>query len=204
MYLSQLILNLRSRAARFDLSDRFELHRTLLRAFPESLPEDERILFRVEDMQKTPVVPVMVQSREQPDWARVERLNSGDYLCRPPQVRPIAPSALSGDRMRFRLQANPSVKRDGKRHAIYAEEALREWLDRKSAAHGFEVKSDHLVVVKLGRRFGKKRQQTWHAVQYEGTLTVIDDAAFVDTLMRGIGSGKAFGFGLLSIPYAKV
>jgi CRISPR system Cascade subunit CasE len=202
MYLSQLIFNLRSREARFDLSDRYELHRTLLCAFPEMLPDDERVLYRVEDQQKTPVVPVLVQSHEAPDWERATRLNSHRYLYRAPVVREIKPRIQVGDRIRFRLQANPTVKRNGKRHALYAENMLRDWLARKAVQHGFTTTPDDLRVTKLGRKFGKKGQQTWHAVQFDGVLTVTDQMSFHAALAYGIGSGKAFGFGLLSIPYS--
>lgn len=203
MYLSQLILNPRSREARFDLSDRHELHRTLLRAFPQAMPDDERVLYRVEDQADAVVVPVLVQSHDKPDWHSAERLNTARYLNSAPQVREIIPRVTVGDRLPFRLQANPTVKRDGKRHALYAEDVLETWLARKAQAHGFAlVPEAALLIVKLGKRYGKKRQQTWHAVQFDGMLTVTDATAFHQALAHGIGSGKAFGFGLLSIPYA--
>lgn len=204
MYLTQMFFNLRSREARFDLSDRYELHRTLLRAFPHEMPDTERVLYRVEEQYKLPVTPVLVQSVDQPDWRLAERLNRPNYLERKPNTRPIAPRVQVNERLRFRLQANPTVKRDGKRHAIYAEDDLRAWLERKGEAHGFRVEPDHVQVVKLGKKFGKKRQQVWHAVQFDGALTVTDAYAFTQALIRGIGSGKAFGFGLLSIPYRTV
>jgi CRISPR system Cascade subunit CasE len=37
------------------------------------------------------------------------------------------------------------------------------------------------------------------AVVFEGRLEVTDRATFLGTLRNGIGSGKAFGFGLLSV-----
>jgi CRISPR system Cascade subunit CasE len=37
------------------------------------------------------------------------------------------------------------------------------------------------------------------AVEYRGVLTVTDPARFYGTFTRGIGSAKAFGFGLLVI-----
>jgi len=37
------------------------------------------------------------------------------------------------------------------------------------------------------------------SVRYDGTMTVTDPARFEETLVRGIGPGKAFGFGLLSV-----
>ncbi|MDL1902000.1 type I-E CRISPR-associated protein Cas6/Cse3/CasE [Anaerolineae bacterium CFX9] len=204
MYLSQLILSLRSREARFDLSDRYELHRTLLRAFPAALPEDERILYRVENQQRLPVVPIIVQSHELPNWSAAERLQMPKYLFRAPAVRLVEPRVKAGDRCRFRLQANPTVKRDGKRHALYGENDLRAWLARKGETHGFSVEADQVQVVKVGKTYGKKRAQTWHAVQFDGTLTVTDSDAFIGALLNGVGSAKAFGFGLLSVPYPAV
>jgi CRISPR system Cascade subunit CasE len=201
MYLSQLIFNLRSREARFDLSDRHELHRTLLCAFPQTLPDDERVLYRVEMQQQPSVVTVLVQSHEAPEWGRAARLNGKGYLHSAPAVRVVEPRVQIGERIRFRLQANPTVKRHDKRHALYAEDALRDWMARKAAQHGFSVAPDDLRVIKLGRKFGRKRQQTWHVVQFDGVLTVTDQTTFHTALARGIGSGKAYGFGLLSIPY---
>jgi len=201
MYLSLLVLNTRSRAARSDLADRYELHRTLMSAFPADLPEDERMLYRVEDQRPGQLVTVLVQSRHEPLWHEVSRLALHDYLAQEANVRRVAPTINTGDSKQFRLQVNPTVKREGKRHAIYAEDALLEWLQRKSQTHGFTVDPLNVVTVKLGKKHGKRRQQTWHAVQFDGRLQVTDATAFTETLISGIGSGKAFGFGLLSIPY---
>ena len=41
--------------------------------------------------------------------------------------------------------------------------------------------------------------QRLRSVLFEGLLQVTDPDAFRQTLIRGIGSGKSFGFGLLSI-----
>lgn len=201
IYLSQLMVNLHSRPARNDLADRYELHRTLLSAFPETLPAHERVLYRVEEGTLDPMAIILVQSLTQPDWGAVPRLRD-PYLLREPRVRQIVPYVQSGDRHRFRLQANPTVKRDGKRHAIYDEAALLAWLQRKGEQHGFAVGPLDARAAKLGQKTGQKRRQTWHAVQFDGILTVMDSRLFVQTLQQGIGSAKAFGFGLLSIPYS--
>jgi CRISPR system Cascade subunit CasE len=203
MYLSLLEINPRSRSARRDLADRYELHRTVMSAFPDGLPEAERVLYRVEITRHAPVQRLIVQSQEEPDWERPSRLAIADYLQSPPQVRPIAPAPEAGARLMFRLQANPTVKRDGKRSAIYSDEALMAWLMRKGTQHGFRVGETDARVAKLGRVYGQGRRQTWHAVQYDGVLTVTDASALQDALMDGLGSAKAFGFGLLSIPYPR-
>jgi len=201
MYLSQLVVNPRSRVARSDLADRYELHRTLMSAFPAELPANERILYRVEDNRNVPVVSVLVQSHYLPDWESVERMQRGGYLVDLPRIRVIVHEVTAGQRLPFRLQANPTVKRDGKRHAIYADFELLTWLSRQGDRHGFTCTPLDVQVVKLGKKHGQKRRQTWHAVQFDGALTVTETAAFEEGLASGIGSAKAFGFGLLSIPY---
>jgi CRISPR system Cascade subunit CasE len=40
---------------------------------------------------------------------------------------------------------------------------------------------------------------THFAVVFDGLLRVTDTGAFTETLVHGLGSAKAFGFGLLSI-----
>lgn len=201
MFLSQLLVNLRYRQARRDLADRYELHRTLLRAFPENMPADERVLYRVEQTRRQPFVTVLAQSQTMPDWAKAERLSDPRYLCKPPEMRAVEPQVSAGAGFPFRLQANPTVKRAGKRQAILAEDELTRWLQRKGDLHGFELDLARLRCVKLGKQHGKKRQQTWHLAQFDGFLQVTRPESFVAALRGGIGSAKAFGCGLLSVPY---
>ena len=104
-------------------------------------------------------------------------------------------------RLPFRLQANPTVKRDSKRHALYAEHELTRWLQRKGDTHGFTLEPANLRSAKLGKLHGKRRKQTWHLVQFDGVLQVTQPESFVAGLRSGIGSAKAFGFGLLSVHY---
>lgn len=203
MFLSQLLINLRHRQARRDLADRYELHRTLLCAFPEDVPADERVLYRVEQTQRQPFVSILVQSQTMPDWAAAERLSDPRYLCKLPELRSVEPRVSAGMRLPFRLQANPTVKRDGKRHAIVAEDDLTRWLQRKGEIHGFGLDLAKLRSVKLGKQHGRRRKQTWHLVQFDGLLQVAQPESFVAGLRSGIGSAKAFGCGLLSVPYPR-
>ena len=203
MFLSQLLINLRHRQARRDLADRYELHRTLLCAFPEDLPADERVLYRVEQGPRQAYVAVLVQSQSMPDWAKAQRLSDPRYLCKLPETRAVAPQVSAGMRLPFRLQANPTVKRDGKRHAIVAEDELTRWLQRKGDMHGFALDLARLRNAKLGKHHGKRRKQTWHLVQFDGLLQVTQPESFLAGLRSGIGSAKAFGCGLLSVPYPR-
>jgi CRISPR system Cascade subunit CasE len=46
---------------------------------------------------------------------------------------------------------------------------------------------------------GKKHRLSFGSVLFEGVLEITDAERFQKTLEAGIGSGKAYGFGLLSI-----
>lgn len=201
MYLSQLVLNPRHRDARADLADRYELHRTLMSAFPKQIPADERMLYRVEEQRDKPTVTVLVQLRHLPDWEQSDRMRQPGYLVERPQFRQIAVESVGGSPIMFRLQANPTVKRDGKRHALYTDDLLLGWLQRKGTEHGFRVDPGRAQIVKLGNRYGQRRRQTWHVVQFDGVLEIVDRSAFIAALSNGIGSAKAFGFGLVSVRY---
>lgn len=214
MYLSRLMLNPRDRTAQREIGNPYELHRTLMAAFPENLPKSERVLFRPDTDPRTGIPTVLVQSHTAPDWADLQARDT--YLLPPSHLPPqiftnpatkrfdLADQLAAGQTLAFRLRANPTVKRDGSRHGLYKEEDQRAWLDRKGERHGFRVA--RVTVIKEGntyawkpRKGGKKRKLTHYAVRFEGVLQVTDPDALWDAIQTGIGSAKSFGFGLLSL-----
>ncbi len=214
MYLSRLILNPRSRAVQRDLADLYRLHRTLMRAFPDGLAEgEERLLFRVDEEREGALPICLVQSWLEPDWSFLEERRN--YLLpldtrwwedrRNPAVKPFNPVFRTGQALAFRLRANPTVKRQGKRHALFKEELQRRWIERKAADGGFALQS--LTIIPEGKRHGfqrskteeRSRRLTLYAVRFEGLLVVQDPLRFAETIRRGIGPGKGLGFGLLSV-----
>ncbi len=50
MILSKLNLDITCSQAKKDLANPYSMHRTIMRAFPTPLPEEERVLFRVENI----------------------------------------------------------------------------------------------------------------------------------------------------------
>jgi CRISPR system Cascade subunit CasE len=204
MYLSRLILNPRSRQVRRELAEPYEMHRTLSRAFPSAADGGPgRILFRADVSRATGVPVLLVQSRQVPDWSAVTALH--DYLAAPVQWRAISPQFARGQQLRFRLRANPTVKRDGKRLGLLREEDQLAWLRKKGKDGGFAVSG----ALAAPEGFAQGRKIDAHgphnlchlAVRFDGVLTVLDVDCFAKTLDAGIGAGKAFGFGLLSVPY---
>jgi CRISPR system Cascade subunit CasE len=76
------------------------------------------------------------------------------------------------------------------------------WLGRKGKAGGFRVHKVDLIWEGLvGGKPASAFNQPFFmlAVRYEGILEVTDPQLFASTLHHGIGSGKGFGFGLLTI-----
>ncbi len=202
MYLSRLVLNPRSRRARSESADPYQMHRSIMRAFPEDLPPGERILYRLDVNPRTGVLTVLVQSQGQPDWSWMGAERG--YLLpldEPnPWVKTFQARFTPGQRLAFRLRANPTVKRQGRRHGLFREEDQLAWLHRKAQDGGFavlEARTQEQGNVE-GWTSARHRLRMW-AVQYEGLLQVTEPSLFLETLRQGIGPGKGLGFGLLSV-----
>ena len=195
MYLSKLSLNLRSHRARQDLSNPYEMHRTLLWAIAE--PEEDRMLWRLEPGRHMPVLLVQTQGR--PLWDVVLNRHPGYADVAQDSPKSYTPSLRVGQRLRFRLKANASVKREGKRHALHTPEQKMEWLNRQTVAHGFDL--DGAMVVATERLRARKNTHPiiLDATVFEGAMRVVDPDKVAKALALGVGHAKAFGLGLLSI-----
>jgi CRISPR system Cascade subunit CasE len=198
IYLSRLLLNPVCGRVQVDLQDPYQMHRTLCRGFGDHPGElsAARCLFRVE--QEGGPVGVLVQSLLRPQWHRLSALPG--YLIAPPDTKAFAPGFAAGERLAFRLHANPTVKRRGKRLGLSHREAQYDWLRRKAQQHGFAVRSAAVGPPRpVDCCAGEGRVAHFLGVTFDGVLQVTDSARLTCGLTRGIGSGKAFGFGLLSL-----
>jgi len=134
-----------------------------------------------------------------------------------------------GSELVFRLRANPTRRIDkrnerederwrGRRVELRREEDQLAWLHRKGEQGGFvplsirvnpavaDVRTLHGTNV-TGRRPLQSPEQAsqpniqlmFGSVLFDGRLRITDMERFRHTLEHGIGSGKAYGFGLLSV-----
>jgi len=205
LVLSRLRLNLQSAPARRDIFDPYQLHRTLLRAF-DTDRATAGLLSRL-DLGATEAT-VLVQSRQSPDWSQLPDDYLAGGLATPnPAVRDWQPRFAAGQILRFRLRANPTFKRGRRRLAWLHESEQQSWLQRQGDRGGFGVLQAWGVgegfVTMNGRGF-RKPPLTCYSVLLDGFLAVTDPALLVQTVAAGLGSGKAFGFGLLSLAPAEV
>jgi len=204
IYLSKLTLNPRSRQVQSELARPYEMHRTLMSAFPDGVRRvNANLLHRLEIHPQTGTITLLAQSTLEPDWGALENAGQGRYLLNPPQYKPISLNLPTGLNLQFRLVANPTIKkkRDGKKNSnripLVREEKQLEWLHKKSIQHGFVPL--HTQVRPIGNQTSRKRQLTIYNVKFEGLLQITDDDAFARALQTGIGPAKAFGCGLLSL-----
>lgn len=122
-----------------------------------------------------------------------------------------------------RVSVIEPTKRTGPRVELQRETDQVQWLARKGEAGGFELTTVHMepglgdgtetrpsrmpdvrAVTEdkvHGRRLGGKEtaRLTFGSVLFDGELRVTDVGRFRETLSTGIGSAKAYGFGLLSV-----
>lgn len=210
VFLSRLLLDARARRVRSEIASSYEMHRTLARAFVAgaATPSDEaamladaRVLFRVDGIVDARHVVVLVQSRRSPVW---EDLSSfPGYFAARPQVRTLELRLPEGVRLAFRLRANPTVKRDGKRRGLYREEEQRAWLARKGDQHGFRIERAAATCESRAARSQRHGDLAEHlAVRFDGVLVVEDGVRLAAAVAGGVGAAKGFGFGLLSLARA--
>lgn len=201
MHLTRLTLDPRSAQARRDLGDAYEMHRTLARAFvADAQSPPARFLWRLEagsNAWATPVV--LVQAAAEADWSALQALPN--YLQRSVESKHVAPEEwIEGSmRYRFRLQANPTVTRQGKRYGLVGEAEQLAWLNRQGERHGFNVEA---ALVTASDVLSSRKGEGLISVQrvcFEGILQVQSLDVFSRALAAGIGPAKAFGCGLLSV-----
>jgi CRISPR system Cascade subunit CasE len=155
----------------------------------------------------------------------------GDFLIvssRPPEderglwtieAKPYDPYLAAGQRLSFKLRANPTVMRDGKRHDVVTdrkrrlgdtrvetnaeiwEAAGRDWLAARAPRLGIALtalRADAYRVERLARP-GGARPATIASLDLSGALIVDDPVMLRAALFAGVGHGKAWGCGLLLV-----
>lgn len=211
MYLSRMVLNPAKMQVKRDLANPYEMHRTIMGAFPAPLPHDERILFRIELGEKPDMPVVLVQSVYRPDWESVQQKTESCFVCMPQVHGMDGLNIRDGDWLRFRLRADPSkrvyyaCREKNQRISLFSENDQREWLLRKGQQGGFSIQQEYLMIRAAPYRTlfiprgEKTHKATINMVDYEGVLQVVNVEKFLAVLRQGIGPAKGLGCGLLSL-----
>ena len=212
MYLSRLILNPRNRQAQREIADPYNLHRTILHAFGSDR-KTAGVLYRLDINPRSGQIMLLVQSQKWPNW---DWLTETGYLLPDPfsgldnpSVKEINLSLREGQTLRFRLVANPTVKKvrrdeNGKRLnsnrvPLVREEEQLAWLLKRANDNGFHFDDSHINISQIQRQTSRKKKITIYTVQFDGHLQITDADKFKMIVKQGLGPAKAFGCGLLSL-----
>ena len=145
------------------------------------------------------------------------------------EPKAFAPALAPGDRLRFSLRANPTVRKSkepGQRHAPRHDvvmDALRplrdgsraerrmsairekgfDWLTRQGCKAGFEIREDELLCEGYRQhridRDAGDSTLSFSSLDFEGVLEVREPDLLTSAIARGFGPSKAFGCGLMLI-----
>lgn len=118
---------------------------------------------------------------------------------------PVLERAVDGSCWKFRIKANP-VRRAVNEKTLkssyfhYMNDADRlEWLKSRAEKNGFDVVKADIRSCETLRFYRQNRMITLSCVTFEGILKVIDEEKFRTILEKGLGHGKAYGLGLMSL-----
>lgn len=217
LWLTRLTPSPASPLARRELgaAGQISLHRRVMSLFPDDIPDQARtrfgVLFRVED---TPAGShLLIQSNQQPTTDRLPN-DYGTLISRP--LDQLLDALTSGRTIRYRCTASPVRKPGATTRTLYQlpavvdlhGEAADAWWHRQASQAGLKPLTLHSQPAETVRDHQRPHTPTTkgpgnrvrhHRVRFDGTATIIDPDLLRTAIHNGIGRGKAYGCGLLSI-----
>ena len=214
LFLYKLMLNLEDRAVRRDLSNPYDMHRTMARAYAvQGQDSVQPHLWRLEASAAGDIPYVLVQSADEGCWSALPTgylLSLQERSWNPEQV------LTSGRQVSFRVRANPTVHRvpdgaatDGstdkgardrrKRIGLRREVEQLEWMHRQAEHLGLGAVEATISQSERMRFRKRDTRVTLVSAQFDGKAVIANPAALLAGLRSGIGHGKSFGHGLVSL-----
>ncbi|MFI5505254.1 type I-E CRISPR-associated protein Cas6/Cse3/CasE [Corynebacterium kutscheri] len=214
-FLSAIDLNPYRRKTALFASNPRTLHAAVMNCFsPDLHAKEKRILWRLD--QSTDRISLLVLSENRPCFEHIQEQAgwSNQPSSKIRDYNPLLEGLQPGQQYRFRLAANPTrivTQSDGKkiRAAHVTVKHQKQWLRDKITAHGFSIyngnttddETEMLLVTRRDRlRFNREKARvTLNRVQFDGVLTVESPELLRNAMLNGIGRGKGYGMGLLTL-----
>jgi CRISPR system Cascade subunit CasE len=203
-WLTRIAPNLRHPAARRDLSDVTAMHRRVMSLVPDGLGDQARqragVLFRIDHTTTGPVL--LIQTALPPDPSR---LPSGYGTIATRDISPLLKALTTGMAVHYRIAANASKKawkgdNAGKIVALSGLQA-EQWWERKAEVNGLQLR--HLRTQPQPAARGRA-VPVFHAITlFEGQAVITDVDQVRAAVLSGIGRGRSYGCGLLSLAPAR-
>lgn len=212
LWLTQIVLNSRHPVVQKALSDARIMHSHVMALVTSTRGAQPRleagVLYRIENSRSGPLL--LVQTRPKPEVSELsEELGQAEVRDITPLLETLTPGAV----LRYRITASPTrriVAKDaqrGDRGAItplWGVEA-EEWWTRRASGAGLDIRT--VISEHIGTIHGEKRKGSivhHAAMRFSGVGVVTDAQRLVEALRGGIGRGKAYGCGLLSLAPARL
>ncbi len=219
MYLTKLKLDVSRRETMRALISPNIFHGAIESSFLNTIPpeerkqERERLLWRIDKLYGETFL--LLLSERQPELSSVVRqfgFADGDS---PPECRaydPLLNRITDGSRWHFKLRANPVICKSegkpehggrGKLCALAGVQNQRNWLFDRAPKYGFSLDPEGFDVTGIDRysflKGSSGKRVSLLGVTFEGVLTVTDADTMRIAMTEGIGRGKAYGMGLLTV-----
>ncbi len=205
--------------------DYYQLHKDLWKFFPNvdsSSYQRSPFFYRVENPHEKGSKKILVQSIMEPVCNNSEMQKRNLYLKQTKNFsRPLEDLKINQE-LKFFIRAYPSkkLKKEGKsanrgdvrvslrgdlRNNLTKDQVMLQWLKKMMEKENYVFIKDCEIVESFPLRFKKKQKSQYHfgtiyTVSFRGYLKLYEPKAFVENIiLRGIGPGKAFGCGMLSI-----
>jgi CRISPR system Cascade subunit CasE len=215
MFLTKLTLDPTAYRPQRLLRDTQQLHAAISASFPGG--ESGRVLWRAEQPRGGDVVILVASPRGPNDAELSERITTADRAATRP-YQGLLDRIEKGDYYRFRATLNPVRRRHHTRHGLHGDhpildrQAQTSWVAQKLASNGATVlahsadldndEPDVQITSTVHDKF-PHRSSTGHIellkVTFEGSLQVSNPDALRHILCNGVGHGKAYGCGLITL-----
>lgn len=206
MYLSRMELDIRRRSTRSLMESRERIHGMVESAFSG---ERTRKLWRVDVLNEKTYLLILSQDRPDLTRAAQQYSSDGNDTWQTKDYSPLLNRIKEDTVWWFRLTANPTKSGPmngsrGKVRACGTESEQKQWLMDRAEKNGFYLQEDGFRIMESEWHSFKKgneydRTVMLRSVTYEGLLKVTDVERFRYLLCSGIGRGKAYGMGMLTV-----
>lgn len=216
MYVTHMPLNPQRRSTRDLISSAQRMHAAVLSCFVPGTNDVGRVLWRLDRPEShrldlyvvSPALPSMEALVDQAGWPSQPAWRTAEYAG-------FLNKLEEGQQWVFRLRANPiknlfsASKQRGRRVPIVRTADQLDWLAMRGqrsgfrladGRHGANVRVTEQTTTRFDRHSdGQQRTVTLTTAAFEGVLEVTNSGALRSALISGIGTGKAYGCGLLTL-----
>lgn len=207
MYLSQVEIDTNNRYKIRDLTHLGAYHNWVEQSFPKeiSIKERSRKLWRIDQLGGKQYL--LIVSPEKPNLQLLEKYGV-EGSGRSKNYDGFLNSLNNGAQVQFKVVLNPVVakKQEGKKRGqikpYLSEENQLKFLLERSEKNGFLLNSGDFFITERGFEVLKKNHEKdlrLSKVTYEGVLSIKDLDVFKNTLTKGFGKKKAYGFGMMTV-----